>query len=64
MCYAVRNNLFHVNKKAHQMKEAGHRKRLLQYANIILATNESFFEVMRAHFDYERVEGWEISDNL
>lgn len=63
MSYAVRNNLFHGNKKAHEMKEKGHRKRLIHYANIILATNDSFFEVMKLHFGYNRVENWEIDDN-
>ena len=64
MSYTVRNNLFHGEKKAHQMKEKGHRKRLLCYGNIILATNESFFEVMKNNFNYRRIENWEVSDNL
>ena len=64
MSYAVRNNLFHGEKKAHQMKEHGHRNRLLHYANIILATNESFFEVMKNKYNYRRMEDWEIQNNL
>jgi hypothetical protein len=64
MSYAVRNNLFHGNKKAHEMKEKGHRKRLIHYANIILATNDSFFEVMEQNFGYDRVENWDIMDNI
>lgn len=64
MSYAVRNNLFHGEKKAHQMKEQGHRNRLFHYANIILATNESFFEVMNNKYDYRRMEDWEIQNNL
>ena len=64
MSYTVRNNLFHGEKKAHQMKEKGHRNRLLHYGNVILATNESFFEVEKNHFNYRRIENWEVSDNL
>lgn len=64
MSYTVRNNLFHGEKKAHQMKEKGHRKRLLHYGNIILATNESFFEVMKNNFGYRRMENWEIRENF
>ena len=64
MSYAVRNNLFHGNKKAQEMKEHGHRRRLIHYANIILATNDSFFEVMKRNFSYSRVENWEILDNI
>ena len=64
MSYTVRNNLFHGEKKAHQMKEKGHRNRLMQYGNIILATNESFFEVMKSHFQYRRIENWEVQDNI
>jgi hypothetical protein len=64
MSYAVRNNLFHGEKKAHQMKEQGHRNRLFHYANIILATNESFFEVMKNKYNYRRMEDWEIQNNL
>ena len=64
MSYTVRNNLFHGEKKAHEMKEKGHRNRLLHYGNVILATNESFFEVEKNHFNYRRIENWEVSDNL
>jgi hypothetical protein len=64
MSYAVRNNLFHGEKKAHQMKELGHRNRLFYYANIILATNESFFEIMKNKYSYRRMEDWEIQNNL
>lgn len=64
MSYVVRNNLFHGEKKAHQMKEQGHRKRLFHYANIILATNESFFEVIKNEYNYRRMEDWEIHNNL
>jgi hypothetical protein len=64
MSYAVRNNLFHGEKKAHQIKEQGHRERLFHYANIILATNESFFEVMKNKYNYRRMEDWEIQNNL
>jgi hypothetical protein len=46
------------------MKEKGHRNRLLHYGNIILATNESFFEVMKNHFRYRRIENWEVQDNI
>jgi hypothetical protein len=60
----VRNNLFHGDKKEHEMKVKGRRKRLMDYANIILATNESFFEVMKDHIDYHRVENWEVFDNV
>jgi hypothetical protein len=64
MIYAVRNNLFHGEKKAAQMKQSGHRDRMLHYGNIIIATNESFFEVMAKHYDYRRIEPWEIEENL
>lgn len=64
MSYTVRNNIFHGEKKAQQMKEKGHRKRLLFYGNIILATNESFFNVMRDNFNYRRIERGEVEDNL
>ena len=64
MSYTVRNNLFHGEKKAHEMKEKGHRNRLLHYGNIILATNESFFEIMRNQFHYRRIENWEVQNNL
>ena len=64
MSYTVRNNIFHGEKKAMQMVEAGQRKRLLHYANIILATNEAFFEVMRKKYAYRRMENWEVSDNI
>ncbi len=64
MSYAVRNNLFHGNKKAFEMKEKGHRKRLTHYGNIILATNNSFFEVMTQNFGYNRVVDWEIDENV
>ena len=60
----IRNNLFHGEKKAHQMKEQGHINRLFHYANIILATNESFFEVMKNKYNYRRMEDWEIHNNL
>lgn len=64
MSYTVRNNLFHGEKKAHDMKEKGHRNRLLHYGNIILATNESFFEIMKNNFNYRRIEMWEVEDNI
>lgn len=64
MSYAVRNNLFHGEKKAVDMKKLGHRNRLFHYANIILATNESFFEVMKIKHRYRRMEDWEIQNNL
>lgn len=64
MSYTVRNNLFHGEKKAHEMKEKGHRNRLFHYGNIILATNESFFEIMQNQFRYRRIENWEVQDNL
>lgn len=64
MSYTVRNNLFHGEKKAHEMREKGHRNRLLHYGNIILATNESFFEIMRNQFYYRRIENWEVQNNL
>jgi hypothetical protein len=64
MSYTVRNNLFHGEKKAHEMKEKGHRNRLLHYGNIILAANESFFEVMKELYNYRRIESWEVQDNL
>jgi hypothetical protein len=64
MSYAVRNNLFHGEKKAVDMKKQGHRNRLFHYANIILATNESFFEVMKIKHRYRRMEDWEIQNNL
>lgn len=64
MSYTVRNNLFHGEKKAYQMREKGHRNRLLHYGNIILSTNESFFETLKNKFDYRRIENYEIQDNL
>jgi hypothetical protein len=64
MSYTVRNNIFHGEKKAMQMAEAGQRERLLHYANIILATNEAFFEVMHRKYGYRRMENWEVSDNI
>ncbi len=64
MSYTVRNNIFHGEKKAHKMKEKGHRDRLLHYGNIILATNESFFEVLRENWNYRRIENFEVQDNL
>jgi hypothetical protein len=64
MSYTVRNNLFHGEKKAYQMREKGHRHRLLHYGNIILATNESFFETLKNQFGYRRIENYEIQDNL
>ena len=64
MSYAVRNNLFHGEKKAHKMKEQGHRNRLFHYGNIILATNESFFVVMKENHNYRRMERWEVQDNM
>jgi hypothetical protein len=63
MSYAVRNNIFHGNKKATKMKENGHRKRLFHYGNIILATNETFFELLRNSFSYCRVQNYEVVDN-
>jgi hypothetical protein len=64
MSYTVRNNIFHGEKKAMQMIEAGQRERLLHYANIILATNEAFFEVMRRKCSFRRMENWEVTDNI
>jgi hypothetical protein len=64
MSYTVRNNLFHGEKKAHEMKEKGHRNRLLHYGNILLATNESFFELMKNQFRYGRIEDWEVENNV
>lgn len=64
MSYTVRNNLFHGEKKAHHMRETGHRKRLFHYGNIIIALNESFFEIMKENYEYRRVENWEVQDNL
>jgi hypothetical protein len=64
MSYAVRNNLFHGNKKAPEMRERGHLKRLYHYANIILATNESFFKVMNLNFAYHRIESWDLDLNI
>lgn len=64
MSYTVRNNLFHGEKKAYQMREKGHRNRLLHYGNIILATNESFFETLKNKFRYRRIDNYEIQDNL
>jgi hypothetical protein len=64
MAYTVRNNIFHGEKKAMDMVEAGQRDRLLHYANIILATNESFFEVMRRKYGYKRIENYEVADNI
>lgn len=64
MSYTVRNNIFHGEKKAKQMIEQGQRKRLLHYANILLATNEAFFEVMKHAYQFRRIENWEVQDNL
>jgi hypothetical protein len=64
MSYTVRNNLFHGEKKAGQMKETGHRNRLLHYGNILLAANESFFEVMKDFHNYRRIESSEVQENL
>ncbi len=64
MSYTVRNNLFHGDKKAHEMKEKGLRNRLLHYGNIIIATNESFFEIMQIQYHYRRIENWEVQNNL
>jgi hypothetical protein len=46
------------------MKEQGHRNRLFHYANMILATNEFFFEVIKYKCNYRRMEDWEIQNNL
>jgi len=64
MTYAVRNNLFHGEKKAGRMKEKGHRNRLYHYGNVLLATNESFFNVMEIEFGYRRMEEHEVGDNI
>lgn len=64
MAYAVRNNLFHGEKKALQMREEGHRRRLYHYGSIILATNESFFTIIENVFKYYRIESWEVNDNI
>jgi hypothetical protein len=62
--YAVRNNFFHGEKKSSDLKEQNHRNRLYQYGNIILATNESFFEVLRKNFDYRRVEDFIVEESI
>jgi len=64
MSYAVRNNIFHGEKKATQMIETGQRERLIHYTNIILATNESFFEVMKNKHFYRRIENSEVYENI
>jgi hypothetical protein len=37
---------------------------LFQYYNIILVTDESFFEAIKDNHDYRRMENWEVIDNL
>jgi hypothetical protein len=62
-CYAVRNNIFHGEKKAHEMKEKGQLKRFVHYGNILLASIEAFYDVMGMKYKYSRVENWEVMDN-
>lgn len=64
MAYAVRNNLFHGEKKALLMREEGHRRRLYHYGSIILATNESFFTIIENVYKYYRIESWEVDGNI
>lgn len=64
IAYAVRNNLFHGEKKAEKLKEAGHRKRLKCYGDIILATNESLFNTIKKRYGYRRTDLWELEENI
>lgn len=45
--YLVRNNIFHGTKNTIQMSERGQRRRLEIYANILIATNEMLFRILK-----------------
>jgi hypothetical protein len=62
-CYQIRNNIFHGLKKATEMIESGQRDRLLNYSQIILATIEMFFEVLKTKYDYRLATEEELKEN-
>jgi maltoporin len=62
-CYQVRNNIFHGLKKATEMIESGQRDRLLNYSQIILATIEMFFEILKTKHNYWLATEDELKEN-
>jgi hypothetical protein len=61
--HKIRNNIFHGYKKATEMIRSGQRRRLLDYSDIILATNEMFFDVLAENYDYEKAQIGEMKEN-
>jgi hypothetical protein len=62
-CYQVRNNIFHGLKKATEMIESGQRDRLHNYSQILLATIEMFFEILKAKHNYRLATEDELKEN-
>lgn len=64
LSHKIRNNIFHGYKKATDMIKSGQRNRLLDYSNIIFATNEMFFDVLKENYGYERAQDGEMKENV
>lgn len=62
-CYQIRNNIFHGHKKASEMIQSGQRIRLLDYSNIIIATIEMFFDILKDDYGYRLATDDEFTEN-
>lgn len=63
-CYKIRNNIFHGSKTASSMIKGGQRERLLNYANILMATMDMFFSLFVDDENYSRSSQQELIENL
>jgi hypothetical protein len=62
--YQIRNNLFHGLKKAKEMIENGQRIRLNDYSNVLIATADMFFDIMKEKHGYYTATDDELKENL
>ena len=62
-CYQIRNNVFHGLKKASEMIKSGQRERLVDYSNILIATMEMFFDIMKEEIGYSPANDVNLKEN-
>lgn len=62
--YQIRNNMFHGLKKATEIIKSGQRERLQDYSNIILATIELFFNILKSRYYYYLATEDELKENI
>ena len=58
----VRNNIFHGTKTTIEMSENFQRERLEIYTNILIATNEMLFRVLKKHTGFKLRNSYELSN--